>query len=229
MLLVAGCGDDDAPIEPISTETTTSSSATLSQDEFIVSADARCAEANLAIANLSGGTGSSTSGVSQRLEITQGVLDGLQDIGEAEDPGGSLASYYAALEDQIAILEEQEAAIAGGDTAAADLLGADLSAAEAEAEDAALAYGFEDCGGSGTTLPETGVETDAGATVTPAPVEPPATPAPVEPVTPAPVEPVPVEPVPVEPPPAPSGGTGGGTGSPAPPAGSGGSSGGISP
>lgn len=221
--LIAGCGDD-APIEPISTEGTTASGAAVSQEEFIVSADARCSEANAAIANLSTETGTSATSVGQELQITQGVLDGLQGIGEAEDPDGSLGDFYAALEEEIAVLENQQTALSGGDVAGADALDADLTAARTDVEDAALSYGFEDCGQAGSTLPS-----DPSTGTTPA--------APVTPTTPAPATttPVPTTPVPVTPtePPVtpPSGGTGGGTATP-PPAGGGGSSGssgGISP
>ena len=221
MLLIAGCGGDDAPIEPVSTEATSTSGTSLPQDEFIVSADARCEEANVAIANLTSGTESSTA-VSQELQITQGVLDGLRGIGEAEDPDGSLESFYASLEEEVRILGEQESAVSSGDTATAASLASDLSLAKAETEDAAVQYGFEECGQAGSALPA-GSGTATGTTTTGAPV----TPAPTAPTEPAPV--TPTEPAPVAPPV-----TGGGTPTPAPPpptggSSGGGSSGGISP
>ena len=51
-ITIAGCGGDDSTIQSVSTTSTTSTAA-VSTEEFITAADARCAEANSAIANLS--------------------------------------------------------------------------------------------------------------------------------------------------------------------------------
>lgn len=219
--LLGGCGNSDAPIEPVSSATTGSTTGSISQSDFIVSADARCGEANAALANLNSGTDAAATTVSQEREITQGLLQGLQAIGSAEDPDGSLESFYSALSDQVRILKQQESAIAGGDTATADSLDADLESARSDAADAASQYGFEECGQQGTTLPQS----DAGTSVAPSATTPsatttaPETPAPTTPTTPTPA-----------PPTAPStGGTGGGTPSGPSDGSSGGTSGGISP
>ncbi|MBA2523346.1 MAG: hypothetical protein H0V25_08445 [Solirubrobacterales bacterium] len=220
---ITGCGGDDAPIEPVSASTT-SAAATLSQDDFIVSADARCGEANAAIANLTSATSDSSTSDTQELQITQGLIDGLQGIGDAEDPDGSLADFYAALDEEVGILGQQESALADGDTSTSSSLELDLNGVRSDAESAATRYGFEECGRQGSTLPGDATSTGSvpGATTPSAPT--PVTPA--EPVTPV----TPVTPAPVTPAPAP-GGTAGGTTPPAPPAtgDSGGSSGGISP
>jgi hypothetical protein len=225
--LLAGCGNDDAPIEPVSTSTTETDAGTLSQEEFITSADARCAEANAALANLDTETTAATSTTSQERSITQGLLTGLQGIGDAEDPDGSLAAYYAALKDQVKVLKQQEQAIASGDTTAADALDTDLDSAKSEAQSAAEQYGFEECGQEGTTLPETGTSTSVAPTATtPAP----ATTTPVTPTT-TPVAPAPVAPAPPATGGTSSGGTSpsGGTGTGGTSSGSGGGSGGFSP
>jgi hypothetical protein len=200
--LLVGCGNDDAPIEPVSTSTTETDAGTLSQEEFITSADARCAEANAALANLDTETTAATSTTSQERSITQGLLTGLQGIGDAEDPDGSLAAYYAALKDQVKVLKQQEQAISSGDTTAADALDTELDSAKTEAQSAAEQYGFEECGQEGTTLPDTGTSTSATpATTTPAPT----TTTPATPTT------TPVTPAPVTPTPPATGGTSGGT------------------
>jgi hypothetical protein len=222
---IAGCGGDDSTIQSVSASTSTSSApAAVATDEFITAADARCAEANAAIANLSTDTAASSSTVQQQLSITKGTLSGLKALGEPEDPDGSLADYYAAMQDQISTLKQQQTALASGDTAAYESLGVELDQSMSDAESAAGEFGLEECGGQGSSLPSgssttTAPDTDTGAvtptTTTPAPAEP-ATP--VTPVTP------PGTGVP--------GGTGGtGTGTPPPSGGGsgGGSSGGISP
>lgn len=208
---IAGCGDD-APITTVSTESS-ATTETASDTDFISEADSRCAEANAAIANLSSETEVSSTSATQELEITQGLLDDLQALDPPDDP--TLDQFFGALEDEIAALEEQEAAIAGGDTATAESLETEVDQARSNAAAAGSEYGFETCGQEGTTIP--GDETTG--TTTPAPTGTPATPAPVAPTTTTPVTPVepapaPVpEPAPVTPPPA-TGGTGtGGTGS----------------
>lgn len=219
-----GCGEDDDPITPI-TPTESTASAVTGAEEFIASGDAVCSEANAAIANLSSGTSTSSLAAGQELEIIQDLLDALQGLDAPDDSSGALDDYYAALEQQISLLGDQESAVTSGDAAAADALTTELDAAKSQALSAAGDYGFDVCGEAGTALPSDTTPSVPPAPVDPGsvPVSPPAEPAPVpaEPVAPA--EPAPV---PVEPPP-PTGGTGtgggstGGTG--------GGSSGGISP
>ena len=224
--LIAGCGDDDDPITSISTSETTPESSAPSED-FTAAADSRCAEANAAIANLSTATEVSAAAAGQQLEITIDLLEGLQSLDPPSDP--ALDSYFAAVDEQVAILEEQEAAAASGDTATVDALATELDAAQSKALSAATEYGFEECGQEGTALPETSDPGEPVPGAEPVPVEP-VEPAPVEPAEPVePVEPAPAEPVEPEPAPTPpSGGTGTGGGAPtAPP--SGGSSGGIGP
>ena len=210
----AGCGGDDATTSSITSSTT--STAAVSTEEFITAADARCAEANAAIANLTAdGSGSSTA-IQQQADITKQTLTGLKSLGSPDDPDGSLADYYDAVEEQVSILGQQEDALVSGDSAGAEALTTQLDQAETDAQTAAESFGFEECGQTGTAL-STGSSTtttpsDAPVTTTPAPTTttPPAT-------TPAPVTPAP-----------PTGGTSGGTGGTSGGTG-GGSSGGISP
>lgn len=213
-MFAAGCGGGDSTIQSISTTATTTSTV-IATDEFITSADARCAEANAAIANLSTDSAASSSTVDQQLQITKQVLSGLKALGAPEDPDGSLNGFYAALADQVSALKQQQAALASGDTATYDSLTTQLDQAQTDAETAAKAFGFQECGQPGTALP-------AGATTTAPPAS--GTPAPtstVAPVTPAPVTPVT--------PPA-TGGGGTGTGAPTGgTSGGSGSSGGLSP
>lgn len=222
-LLVAGalglaaCGDDDAPIEPVSSTTTTTSGGVVSQEDFIASGDARCAEANAAIANL----GDDSTAIGQEREITEGLVDDLQAIGDPEDPAGSLADYYSALNDQVRILKQQETATSEGDTTTVSSLETELDSAKSDAATAAGEYGFEECGGTGTTIDDDGDTTsvDPGVTTTtPTPVTPTTTPTPVTPTpTPTPVDPgtgggTPVTPVTPTEPTDPGGGSSGGSG-----------------
>jgi hypothetical protein len=220
--LLGGCGDDDAPIETISTEAeTTETTSGVSQEDFVASADAACAEANAALGNL--GTDSDSLAIDQRLGITEEVLSAIEGLGAPDDPNGDLEDFSAALRDQISILEEQQDAASSGDTATADSLGTELDEAEAEAQSAGEAYGFEECG-----QPPSASATPSGGT-TPGTTDPAVT----EPgaVTPTTTTPAPVAPAPEPEPTAPTGGAGVGEApAPEPPADDGGgSSGGFSP
>src|SRR5690349_3748302 len=108
LALVSGCGDDDAPIEPIgqttTAETTSSTTEALSQEDFVKQADAICAEANDALASAEAGADSSeTLAATQEAEITKDTLSGIQELGPPEDPTGQLDSYLAALKQQSKI------------------------------------------------------------------------------------------------------------------------------
>ena len=213
---VAGCGGDDSTIQSVSTTTPTeTTSSTVATDEFITAADARCAEANAAIANLSTDAAASSTAIQQQLNITKQTLTGLKALGEPEDPDGSLADFYAAMEDQISVLKQQQSALTSGDSAAADALDTQLTQAQSDAETAATAFGLEECGQQGSSLPSGLTSTSATPTTTSV--------TPATTTTPAPVTPAPAAP------PA-TGGTGGTGGTPPPPAtGGSGNSGGISP
>jgi hypothetical protein len=210
-VIFAGCGgDDDAPIEPIGTTTTSgeTDSAAVSKGDYLAEADPSCAEANAAVANLATTTGDNLELAStQEQQITEGLLQSLQALEQPSDPDGSLERYLDALSDQVSILEQRQTAAADGDTETYETLGGELAQAQADARLAAEEFGFEECGQEGTaTTPATTTETPAGT-------EAPATggtPVPVEPA-PAPPAPAPA-PEPVAPPPTSGGtGTGGGT------------------
>lgn len=215
--LIAGCGGDEEPIEPIgdgAPAETEEGDGEISQRAFIAAADSRCSEANAAIANLSTGAAaeSLTLVTSQERQITSGVRDALDDLGAPPDPDGSLQDYLDALDEQVQILRQMERAAANGDTGY-DELSDELAQAKADARVAAEEYGFRSCGQEGDTLAG---EDEPGAADPDAPTSSDPAPAPAPSAPPAPGEPVA---------PPSGGGTGGGTGGSG---GSGGSGGGGS-
>ena len=217
----AGCGGDDATTSSVTSSTTTGAGG-VSKDEFITAADARCAEANAAIANLtSDGSGSSTA-LQQQEDITKQTLKGLQALGKPDDPDGSLSDYYVAVKEQISVLGQQQSALASGDSATVESLSVQLDQAESDAQTAGESFGFDECGQSGTAISDTttGAPSDVAPTTT-------ATTPPATTTTPVPTT---TTPAPVTPPPsgAPSGGTSSG-GTSGGSSGGSGSSGGISP
>lgn len=234
---IAGCGGDDAPIEPVTTEATGSDSSEVDAEEFIASADSRCAEANAAIASLSSEASTSTLATAQQREIIRELLDGLRSLGSPPDPSGALDRFYSALEDEASVLGREEQAAEGGDSAGLASLGSELERAQEDARDAGEEFGFDECGRQGTSVAGGGdpstVPAPASST-TPAPTTP-VTPTTTAPAAPAPVEPAPVpapEPAPVPAPPTGgtgAGATGGGTAGGGSGGSSGDSSGGVSP
>lgn len=224
ILLVAGCGGDDAPIEPIGTTTTEDEGGggAVSRGDYLAGADPSCAEANAAIANLATTTGDNLElAATQEQEITEGLLETLQGLPRPNDPDGALDRYLEAVSEQVDVLGERQRAAASGDTAGYEALGGELAQAKADARVAAEEFGFEDCGQEGTATAPT--ESDPGATGgTAVPVDPTTTPAPAPAPTP---EPAPAP----EPAPPATGGTGTGGGGGGSGGGDSGGSGGISP
>ena len=207
---VVACGGDDAePIVPVTTQTTESEA--LSQADFINEIDDVCAEANVAIANLTETSATGTSSqIADEREIVEGELDQIQDLEAPSEDQTTLNDFIDSLEQLLENLESQELAAQREDTAGLAELEAEESTIRGELLSAADEYGFKDCGREGEA---TTTGTGTGATGTEA-----------APVTPA---PAPVTPEPAPAPVPDTGGTGGAT----PDTGSGGTggTGGISP
>jgi hypothetical protein len=231
ILVASGCGDSDsAPVVSVtgaSGTTGVGGSTALTKSAFIKQADAVCAEANSAIADLSGSTitGDESLQASQALEITRSELESLQALTAPDQDRATLGDFLTALKNEVdALARASSAAAGGGDTSAAD---AEVATANANAQQAATEYGFKECGNA-----------TSGATESTTPTAPPATTTAVTPTTTTPTT-VPTTPTtptttPAPAPPsggtggAPSGGTGGGTGGDTGTGGTGGS-GGVSP
>jgi hypothetical protein len=175
-LVISACGGDSSPetLITVPTQTTTG----LTKTEFIAQADSACAEANAAIEQFAA-AGQGVSEADQIAQLRQGVVDQVRELGPPAEDRATLDQFLTAMRGQVAA--GQKIALAterGEDTAEFE---AELDAAKSDAETAASAYGFQECGSqissSGTSTvvaPDTG-----GGTVTP-------TPTPTEPVTPAP-------------------------------------------
>ncbi len=230
ILAASGCGDSSsAPVtgaSGASGASGSSGSTALTKQAFIKQADAICAEANSAVASLSGGatTDDESLQVSQRLEITRSELQSLEGLKPPKEDRSTLDGFIAALKNEVDALTSLNSAVAGGgDTSTADSALAD---AKSNAEQAATDYGMRECGSARSRPTQAGSNTAPTTTTTAVPTTPTTTTAvPTTPTTPA--------PAPAPPAPsgggtggAPSGGTGGGTGG-----GGGGSggSGGVSP
>lgn len=187
-LVLSACGGDDSPETPIIIPTETSTTGSLTKDEFIQEADALCAETNASIGQfVAAGEGFTAAG--EIADLRQGLLDDIRDLGPPDEDRQSLDAYLTALENQVEAGQKIDLANQrGSDTAEFET---ELDNARTEAETAAAEYGFEECGAAPTATPGSaaGTTTDGSGTVTPS--------APVTPVEPAPSD---------------TGGTGGDTG-----------------
>ncbi|HEX2359813.1 MAG TPA: hypothetical protein VHH72_08355 [Solirubrobacterales bacterium] len=207
-LVLSACGGDDSPETPIILPTETSTTGSLTKDEYISEADPLCEETNAAIGQfVAAGEGFTAAG--EIADLRQGLLDDLRDLGPPAEDRQTLDAYLTALEGQVEAGRKIDLANQrGSDTAEFET---DLDNARTEAETAAAEYGFEECGTAPTATPGSAAGTSTDSTGSSGTV------APSAPVT------------PVEP--APSGGTGGDTGGTGDTGGDtgGGTGGGVSP
>ncbi|MGH2957863.1 MAG: hypothetical protein ACRDL6_12830 [Solirubrobacterales bacterium] len=172
-LTVSACGGDSSPEVPIVVPTQTTTASASSKEDFITQGDAVCEEANAAIAQFAA-AGQGLTEADQIADLRQGVVEELNDLGPPDDDRQTLDQFLTGMEQmveagkKIALAQDR-----GEDTAQFE---AELEAARSEAETAASAYGFKECGqpisSSGTTEPETGATAAPSEPVAPAPSDP---------------------------------------------------------
>lgn len=148
--ILAGCGDNSPettlPITAVSTET--QATEALSKTAFIAEADARCAETNAAIQQYVD-AGEGFSGAAEIADLRQGLLDQLKELGPPTEDRATLDEFLTGLENQVEAGQQIGKALdAGTDTATYET---DLATARTDAETAAAAYGFKECGTSKTS------------------------------------------------------------------------------
>lgn len=148
--LLIGCGDNSPettlPITAVSTET--QATEALSKTAFIAEADARCAETNAAIQQYVD-AGEGFSGAAEIADLRQGLLDQLKELGPPTEDRATLDEFLTGLENQVEAGQQIGKALdAGTDTSTYET---DLTTARTDAETAAAAYGFKECGTSKTT------------------------------------------------------------------------------
>ncbi|MFM9044100.1 MAG: hypothetical protein ACKOPI_08245, partial [bacterium] len=167
--VLVGCGDNSPettlPITAVSTET--QATEALSKTAFIAEADARCAETNAAIQQYVD-AGEGFSGAAEIADLRQGLLDQLKELGPPTEDRATLDEYLTGLESQVEAGQKIGLALdRGTDTAVYETA---LTTARTDAETAAAAYGFEECGTSKTST--TGSTTATGGSTAPTYVAP---------------------------------------------------------
>src|SRR5436190_4518174 len=169
-IFLAGCGgSSSAPVTGASGASGASGisgSSQLSKGEFIKQADAVCAEANTAIADLSGGTttGDEATQVSQELSIVRSELQSIQALQAPSEDQSTLKDFIAGLKNEVDALNKKNAAVAASqDTTTAD---SELESARTNAQQAASDYGMQDCGTGKARHTQPGASTAAPTTAT---------------------------------------------------------------
>jgi hypothetical protein len=165
-LALSACGGDSSPETPIVVPTDTQPS--LDKAQFIAQADSICAEANASIEQFAA-AGQGVTEADQIAQLREGVVDQIGDLGPPADDRTTLDQFLKAIADQVAAGQKIGLAVQRGeDTSQFET---ELDSAKSEAETAASAYGFKECGSpissSGTSTSSAGSASDTGGTVTP--------------------------------------------------------------
>lgn len=214
-----GCGGDDSslPDTPIATSTTETTGA-LTKADLLQQGDDVCAEVNAAIGAVDESSVGAADKLSQQADLYSGMIERLQGLGNPDDAAGLQDVYSAGT---ALVQASQDSQLAAQRSDAAGLTSAESAAASAliSFQDAASAYGFEECGKAPTPP-----QTSSGTPTSPVAPVAPATTTPAAPVTPAPAP----APAPA-PPTGAAGGTGGGSTGGGTGGTGGGSSGGVGP
>ena len=175
---LSACGGDSTDETLITVPTTQTTATGLTKTEYIAQADATCAEANAAIEQFAA-AGQGVTEADQIAQLRQGVYDQLNELGPPAEDKATLDQFLTALQAQVGA--GQKIALAserGEDTAEFET---ELDTAKDQAETAATAYGFQECGaqisGAGTSpgSADLGAGEGDGGTVAPSA---PSTPAP---------------------------------------------------
>ncbi len=184
VLLIRSCGGDDETTTPTPVAGASGLGGVSEQSKaaYIDQADAICQGDNNSIAGVD--TSAPTAN-SDLAGIISGELQQLQSLPPPDEDTSDLDDFYSALDQLAQAYDDKATALDREDDAAAAEIDATIDQAQADATDAAEAFGFQICGDpskvSNTDDGDTDTDTDAtdtsGGTVTP-----PATTTPVEPV-----------------------------------------------
>ena len=162
VLLVKSCGGDDEPETPLTQVGTTDGggAVALSPEDFILEADAICAQANAAVGALDP---TDPNAVRDELQITSDEYDQVRSL-NVDDNSGTLRRFMAQFKQVVDALRLKNSATKQNDVARIDDAQLALDTAEAEARTLGERYGFADCGQwlDAGQAPEGAAGTDAG-------------------------------------------------------------------
>ncbi len=138
-LALAACGGDSSPETPIVAPTETQPSQ--GGADFIAQADSICAEADSSIQQFAD-AGQGLTEADQIAQLRQGVVDQIKQLNPPSD--ANLDAFLQAMSDEVAAGKKIGLALQRGeDTTEFE---SELDNAKSNAEQAASAYGFKECG-----------------------------------------------------------------------------------
>ncbi|HEY6637472.1 MAG TPA: hypothetical protein VIZ61_07290 [Solirubrobacterales bacterium] len=166
-LALAACGGDSSPETPIVVPTATQPSQ--GGAEFIAQADSICAEADSSIEQFAA-AGQGLTEADQIAQLRQGVADQIKQLNPPSDT--NLDAFLSALSDQVSAGKKIGLALQRGEDTT--VFESELDSAKTQAEQAASAYGFKECGQpitssgpSSPSSPSSSSSSSSGGVVTP--------------------------------------------------------------
>jgi hypothetical protein len=138
--LLSACGGDSAPETPIVTPTETSQAAT-GKTDVVAQADSICAEADSSIEQFAA-NGQGESEADQIAQLRQGVIDSIKQLNPPADT--NLDAFLKAMGDEVSAGQKIGLAVQRGEDPTQ--FETELDSAKSEAQTAASAYGFKQCG-----------------------------------------------------------------------------------
>jgi hypothetical protein len=165
-IALSACGGDSSPETPIVVPTETQQS--LDKSQFVAQADSACAEANASIEQFAV-AGQGETEADQIAQLRQGVIDQINQLGPPDQDRTTLNQFLKAMADQVSAGQKIGLAVQRGEDPSQ--FETELDSAKSEAETAASAYGFKECGSaissSGSSSSTGGGTAATGGTVTP--------------------------------------------------------------
>lgn len=166
-IALSACGGDSSPETPIVVPTETQPSQ--GKTEFVAQADSVCAEANSSIEQFAA-SGQGLTEADQIAQLRQGVVDQIKQLNPPSDT--NLDAFLQAMSDEVSAGKKIGLALQRGeDTTEFE---SELDSAKTQAEQAASAYGFKECGqpitSSGTSTSSSSSSSSSssgGAAITP--------------------------------------------------------------
>src|SRR3954454_9807864 len=139
-VLLTACGGDSSPETPIVVPTETSQAST-DKTQIISQADSVCAEADSSIEQFAA-AGQGESEAAQIAQLRQGVIDSIKQLNPPTDT--NLDAFLKAMGDEVTAGQKIGLAVQRGEDPTQ--FETELDSAKSEAQTAASAYGFKQCG-----------------------------------------------------------------------------------
>ena len=167
-LALGACGGDSSPELTINSNSPTDTQPSLDKTQFISQADSACADVNSQIEQFAA-AGQGESEAAQIAQLRQGLIDQIKQLSPPSDP--NLDQFLKAMGDQVSAGQKIGLAVQRGEDPSQ--FETQLDSAKSDAQQAASAFGFKECGSqissssSSTSSGTSGATGATGGTVAP--------------------------------------------------------------